>query len=206
MDPFPPAGAACVIESSEPPGKGKRNGLLHRAVPAVGRLRAARRGNRRRGKGRRRPPPSRRHGRPFRPQHHDRPPPGGGGQKICETPPRRAPHDRRAGEVPRGIRGRRSGRDHRARRGDAAPSARGGPRAGTGEGGGGIKADNLSVVVRAGANVIVSGSGIFGTKEYGKTISEMRKNIRKAVSAPARRERARGVRRGGAGRSRVGSG
>lgn len=50
---------------------------------------------------------------------------------------------------------------------------------------GGIKADNVSVVVRAGANVIVSGSGIFGTKEYGKTISEMRKNIRKAVSAPA---------------------
>ena len=50
---------------------------------------------------------------------------------------------------------------------------------------GGIKADNVSGVVRAGANVIVSGSGIFGTKEYGKTISEMRKNIRKAVSAPA---------------------
>jgi ribulose-phosphate 3-epimerase len=50
---------------------------------------------------------------------------------------------------------------------------------------GGIKADNVSGVVRAGANVIVSGSGIFGTKEYGKTISEMRKNIRKAVSASA---------------------
>jgi ribulose-phosphate 3-epimerase len=50
---------------------------------------------------------------------------------------------------------------------------------------GGIKADNVSGVVRAGANVIVSGSGIFGTKEYGKAISEMRKNIRKAVSAPA---------------------
>ena len=50
---------------------------------------------------------------------------------------------------------------------------------------GGIKVDNVSEVVRAGANVIVSGSGIFGTKDYGKTISEMRKNIRKAVSAPA---------------------
>jgi ribulose-phosphate 3-epimerase len=50
---------------------------------------------------------------------------------------------------------------------------------------GGIKVDNVSEVVKAGGNVIVSGSGIFGTKEYGKTISEMRKNIRKAVSAPA---------------------
>jgi len=50
---------------------------------------------------------------------------------------------------------------------------------------GGIKTDNVAEVVRAGANVIVSGSGIFGTKDYGKTIAEMRKNIRRAVSAPA---------------------
>ena len=50
---------------------------------------------------------------------------------------------------------------------------------------GGIKTDNVAEVVRAGANVIVSGSGVFGTKDYGRTISEMRKNIRKAVSAPA---------------------
>ncbi len=50
---------------------------------------------------------------------------------------------------------------------------------------GGIKTDNVAEVVRAGANVIVSGSGIFKTKDYGKTISEMRENIRKAVSASA---------------------
>ena len=50
---------------------------------------------------------------------------------------------------------------------------------------GGIKTDNVAGVVRAGANVIVSGSGIFKTKDYGKTISEMRKNIRKTVSASA---------------------
>ena len=50
---------------------------------------------------------------------------------------------------------------------------------------GGIKADNVDEVVRAGANVIVSGSGIFGTKDYGKTIALMRENIRKTVSPTA---------------------
>ena len=52
---------------------------------------------------------------------------------------------------------------------------------------GGIKADNVSMVVRAGANVIVSGSGIFGTKDYGKTIAQMRENIRKAAGEGAKR-------------------
>lgn len=46
---------------------------------------------------------------------------------------------------------------------------------------GGIKTDNVAEVVRAGANVIVSGSGIFGTKDYGKTIALMKENIRKAA-------------------------
>jgi ribulose-phosphate 3-epimerase len=39
---------------------------------------------------------------------------------------------------------------------------------------GGIKADNIDRVVRAGAEVIVSGSGIFKTKDYAATIRQMR--------------------------------
>jgi ribulose-phosphate 3-epimerase len=40
---------------------------------------------------------------------------------------------------------------------------------------GGIKVDNVAEVVGAGANVIVSGSGVFGTKNYAATIAELRK-------------------------------
>ena len=39
---------------------------------------------------------------------------------------------------------------------------------------GGIKADNVERVVRAGAEVIVSGSGIFKTPDYAETIRKMR--------------------------------
>jgi ribulose-phosphate 3-epimerase len=39
---------------------------------------------------------------------------------------------------------------------------------------GGIKVDNVAEVVRAGANVIVSGSGVFSTKDYAATIAELR--------------------------------
>lgn len=39
---------------------------------------------------------------------------------------------------------------------------------------GGIKADNIDRVVRAGAEVIVSGSGIFKTPDYAATIRRMR--------------------------------
>jgi ribulose-phosphate 3-epimerase len=40
---------------------------------------------------------------------------------------------------------------------------------------GGIKTDNIDLVVRAGAEVIVSGSGIFKTGDYAGTIREMRR-------------------------------
>ncbi|MSP15468.1 MAG: ribulose-phosphate 3-epimerase [Myxococcales bacterium] len=40
---------------------------------------------------------------------------------------------------------------------------------------GGVKVDNIDVITRAGANVIVSGSGIFATKDYGQTIAELRR-------------------------------
>jgi len=44
---------------------------------------------------------------------------------------------------------------------------------------GGIKADNIGRVVQAGAEVIVSGSGIFKTPDYAETIRRMRKAISK---------------------------
>jgi ribulose-phosphate 3-epimerase len=40
---------------------------------------------------------------------------------------------------------------------------------------GGIKVDNVAEVVAAGANVIVSGSGVFGTNDYAATIAELRR-------------------------------
>ena len=43
---------------------------------------------------------------------------------------------------------------------------------------GGIKADNIGRVVKAGAEVIVSGSGIFKTSDYADTIRTMRKASR----------------------------
>ncbi len=50
---------------------------------------------------------------------------------------------------------------------------------------GGIKADNVGEVVRAGANVIVSGSGIFRTKDYAKTIAGMKAGIARASATKA---------------------
>lgn len=50
---------------------------------------------------------------------------------------------------------------------------------------GGIKPENVGDAVRAGANVFVSGSGIFGASSYAEAIAEMRRNIRKASCTSA---------------------
>jgi ribulose-phosphate 3-epimerase len=42
---------------------------------------------------------------------------------------------------------------------------------------GGIKVDNVAAAAEAGANIFVSGSGIFGSHDYVATISEMRAQI-----------------------------
>jgi ribulose-phosphate 3-epimerase len=50
---------------------------------------------------------------------------------------------------------------------------------------GGIKVDNTARVVAAGAEVLVSGSGIFGTPNYRKTIAAMRQAADQVQSAAA---------------------
>jgi ribulose-phosphate 3-epimerase len=43
---------------------------------------------------------------------------------------------------------------------------------------GGIKADTIGAAARAGANVFVAGSAVFGAKDYGAVIAELRRNAR----------------------------
>jgi len=45
---------------------------------------------------------------------------------------------------------------------------------------GGVKVDNIGEIARAGADTFVSGSGIFGTKDYAETIRAMKQEIAKA--------------------------
>jgi ribulose-phosphate 3-epimerase len=55
---------------------------------------------------------------------------------------------------------------------------------------GGIKAGNIGQAARAGADVFVSGSGIFKTGNYATTIAEMRTQIQKnAKNSPQRTQR-----------------
>jgi ribulose-phosphate 3-epimerase len=53
---------------------------------------------------------------------------------------------------------------------------------------GGIKVDNIGAVADAGADVFVSGSGIFGRPDYEKTIAVMRKNISPQRAQSSRRK------------------
>jgi ribulose-phosphate 3-epimerase len=53
---------------------------------------------------------------------------------------------------------------------------------------GGIKVDNIGAVADAGADVFVSGSGIFGRPDYTKTIAVMRKNISPQRAQSSRRK------------------
>ena len=50
---------------------------------------------------------------------------------------------------------------------------------------GGIKLDNIAEVCAAGANVLVSGSGVFGTPDYAATIAELRRRGQAALPARA---------------------
>jgi len=45
---------------------------------------------------------------------------------------------------------------------------------------GGVKMDNIAEAARAGADTFVSGSAIFGTRDYKATISAMRAELAKA--------------------------
>jgi ribulose-phosphate 3-epimerase len=46
---------------------------------------------------------------------------------------------------------------------------------------GGVKADNIAQIARAGADTFVAGSAIFGARDYGKAIAEMRAQLAKVV-------------------------
>jgi ribulose-phosphate 3-epimerase len=48
---------------------------------------------------------------------------------------------------------------------------------------GGVKADNIEAIARAGADTFVAGSAIFGSKDYAATIAAMREGIRKGTAS-----------------------
>ncbi|MFT5928870.1 MAG: ribulose-phosphate 3-epimerase, partial [Candidatus Azotimanducaceae bacterium] len=48
---------------------------------------------------------------------------------------------------------------------------------------GGVKIDNIADIAAAGADTFVSGSAIFGSDDYARTIAEMKTNILSASGA-----------------------
>jgi ribulose-phosphate 3-epimerase len=46
---------------------------------------------------------------------------------------------------------------------------------------GGVKADNIEAIARAGADTFVAGSAIFGSKDYAATIAAMREGIKRGL-------------------------
>ena len=46
---------------------------------------------------------------------------------------------------------------------------------------GGVKVDNIGEIARAGADVFVAGSAVFGSEDYKKALSNMRKNLGKTA-------------------------
>jgi len=46
---------------------------------------------------------------------------------------------------------------------------------------GGVKADNIESIARAGADTFVAGSAIFGAKDYAATIAAMREGIKRGL-------------------------
>ena len=50
---------------------------------------------------------------------------------------------------------------------------------------GGVKADNIEAIARAGADTFVAGSAIFGSKDYAATIAAMREGIEKGKRVEA---------------------
>ena len=46
---------------------------------------------------------------------------------------------------------------------------------------GGVKVDNIGEISRAGADVFVAGSAVFGSKNYAETLAAMRRNLGQAV-------------------------
>ena len=68
---------------------------------------------------------------------------------------------------------------------------------------GGIKVSNIKEAASAGADVFVSGSGVFGTPDYKRTIEAMKKRRRRFLRKRSIRHKAGLVKEGGVGKPRL---